>query len=849
MKSITIVGLWTILIWVGLIGTAAADIEWDCPSNTDRPTVDFAYAHSQFDSSTNTMTYLIDTIDKPGTSLIEYCVYPTPGFTGSNSDLMALYSGWSIDRPGSTYYFGFDSRDAPWMPFNGDTNVQMGKAIYTEAPSDQLILLHIADTEECIGGSSCWRKPSTSPLPTPTITPTPTPEDTEPPSQPLCPLAIATGPTAIYLSWWASTDNVAIAGYRIYRSIDNINFYYLITVTDITHTDIGLTTGQTYYYRIEAVDTSGNPSIPSDVVYATPRDIQAPMLTVPSDIVTEATSPSGTIVTFSASAIDDIDGSITPICDHSSGSTFPLGLTTITCTATDNTGNTNSAIFTIRVVDTTPPTVPTGLNAVPISSSRIDLSWTASYDAVGIIRYWIYRSIDNINFDAIATMTGTTFQNTGLMSDMTYYYYIIAIDSANNPSAASVTVSATTLSPSPPPTPTPTPTPGPGPTPTPTPTPTPGDMPPTLTVPTDTTAEATSPNGATITFSVSAFDNEDGFLTPICVPTSGSIFPLGSTVVICSVTDNAGNEVSAIFTVRVVDTTPPTAPSGLTATAISDTRIDLSWTASYDIVGVTGYWIYRSLDDISFNRIGTSVGTTFINTGRIPNTTYYYYVKAIDAAANPSNPSNTASASTFPQPPIPPPGPTPSPTETTEPTPTPTTTVSPCETGNTGQGQNVEISPMANLGIMFDTVLQCGETTAAAYYDNQWTALPSTYTSLLFYDIDTTSIYDNYITISITYSASSNIDENSIRLFHYENGNWIDVTITLDTTSNIVTGRVASLSPFAAAGTSSSSGSGGTGSAGSARFGSSFDIIGIMMLAIILIAISILNLTRMKKDE
>jgi chitodextrinase len=576
-------------------------------------------------------------------------------------------------------------------------------------------------------------------------------------------------------------------------------------------------------------------------------------VTVPSPIIAEATSPSGATVTFSASATDDIDGSIIPICNPTSGSTFALGITTVTCTATDNTGNRNSAIFTVTVRDTTPPTVPYGLTATAISTSIIDLSWAASYDAVGTIRYIIYRSLDGVNFASIGTTTATNFQNIGLMPNTIYYYRIGARDTANNPSINSSIASATTFV-LPPPTPTPSPTGTPNPTPTPTPTPIP-DYPPILTLPSDMILEATSSSGTVATFSVSAYDNEDGeSKTVTCVPSSGSIFSLGTTYVTCTAADNIGNIGSGVFAITVQDTTSPTAPSGLTATAISTSRIDLSWVASTDIVGIRNYRIYRSLDNINWRSIGTRTGTSFSDIGLIPNTTYYYRVEAYDTSNNPSTFSNVANAKTFELSPSPPPTPTPTtpiptstPTETGTPTPTPTSTVNPCappESGNTPQGQNVEVPVASTIGVTFDTVLQCGDTTAVAYYYNEWTSLPSSYEKVLFYDIDTSATYDNTITIKVTYPNSdipSGVSEQTLRLFHYENGNWVDVTTALDTISNVITGRVNSLSPFGIGGIT---GSGGGGGGNGVMRGSSFDNIGLITLIISLIIISIFTLKR-----
>ena len=89
------------------------------------------------------------------------------------------------------------------------------------------------------------------------------------------------------------------------------------------------------------------------------------------------------------------------------------------------------------------------------------------------------------------------------------------------------------------------------------------------------------------------------------------------------------------------DTTPPTAPSTLTATAVSSSQINLSWTASTDNVGVTGYQVFRG-----GTQVGTPTGTSFSDTGLTASTAYSYTVKAIDAAGNLSANSNTASATT-----------------------------------------------------------------------------------------------------------------------------------------------------------------------------------------------------------
>ncbi|WP_345028278.1 cellulase family glycosylhydrolase [Kutzneria kofuensis] len=96
------------------------------------------------------------------------------------------------------------------------------------------------------------------------------------------------------------------------------------------------------------------------------------------------------------------------------------------------------------------------------------------------------------------------------------------------------------------------------------------------------------------------------------------------------------------------DTQPPSTPDTPTVSAVTSTSVKLTWTASTDNVGVTGYDILRApgASGGTFSPVGSSATTTFTDTGLSASTTYRYQVRAHDAAGNSSGSSGTATATT-----------------------------------------------------------------------------------------------------------------------------------------------------------------------------------------------------------
>jgi predicted extracellular nuclease len=93
------------------------------------------------------------------------------------------------------------------------------------------------------------------------------------------------------------------------------------------------------------------------VAYFILPEATPPVLQLPANITAEATSATGASVSFNATATDAKDTNVVVTCTPASGSLFPFGSTTVTCSATNSRNKTATGSFTVTVVDTTAPSV------------------------------------------------------------------------------------------------------------------------------------------------------------------------------------------------------------------------------------------------------------------------------------------------------------------------------------------------------------------------------------------------------------------------------------------------------------------------------------------------------------
>jgi hypothetical protein len=167
-----------------------------------------------------------------------------------------------------------------------------------------------------------------------------------------------------------------------------------------------------------ATDAAGNTSSTSFDVVVT--DTTPPVLHAPGGVVWEATGPGGAPVTFTASAVDLVDGSVPASCSPSSGSTFALGSSHVMCSAIDAHGNVAHAGFDVIVRDTTAPVLTITGNAhtydvdqtVALSCAAVDLvsSATCSPSAVTAPAWSYGAGAETLSFAATdaAGNTGRT---------------------------------------------------------------------------------------------------------------------------------------------------------------------------------------------------------------------------------------------------------------------------------------------------------------------------------------------------------------------------------------------------------------------------------------------------------
>lgn len=290
---------------------------------------------------------------------------------------------------------------------------------------------------------------------------TPPPVDTTAPSAPTGLTAGTPTSTSVSLSWTASTDNVGVTGYDVYRGTTLVG-----SSSTTSYSVTGLTAATTYSFTVKAKDAAGNVSASSSALSVTTAnggttDTTAP--SVPTGLTAGTTTQTSVPLSWTAST-DNTGGSgvagyevlrgTTVVGTTTSTSYTVTGLTAGTAysfsvRAKDVAGNTSAASSAVSattqpgtVTDTTAPSVPAALAAGTTTTSTVPLSWSASTDnsgGSGLAGYQVFQGST-----LVTTVTTTSYTVTGLSANTAYTFTVKAVDNAGNASAASTAVTATT---------------------------------------------------------------------------------------------------------------------------------------------------------------------------------------------------------------------------------------------------------------------------------------------------------------------------------------------------------------------------------------------------------------------
>ncbi|MGH3004329.1 MAG: fibronectin type III domain-containing protein [Gaiellaceae bacterium] len=256
--------------------------------------------------------------------------------------------------------------------------------------------------------------------------------------------------TSVLLTWTASTDDVGVAGYRVYRD------GALVASTSTTSRTVSsLACGTSYTFAVAAYDAAGNTSGQASRTASTsacPEDTSAP--TTPSGLVATGSTATSVSLSWSASS-DDVgvtgyrvyrDGALVASTSTTSRTVSSLACGTsytFAVAAYDAAGNTSgqasrTASTSACPEDTSAPTTPSGLAVTGSTATSVSLSWTASSDDVGVVHYGLYR-----NGTAVGTAAGSTYTFGGLACSLSYTLAVDAVDAAGNRSQKASVMTST----------------------------------------------------------------------------------------------------------------------------------------------------------------------------------------------------------------------------------------------------------------------------------------------------------------------------------------------------------------------------------------------------------------------
>ncbi|MFS0985622.1 fibronectin type III domain-containing protein [Enterococcus durans] len=277
--------------------------------------------------------------------------------------------------------------------------------------------------------------------------------DLESPSIPQNLLVESVTSDTVSLSWGASTDNIGVAGYRVYRDKQLVQ-----EVQGEQFTDTGLTEDTEYTYEVRAFDAAGNQSEASNEVFvrtSVPVDDEAP--TMPLNLKVENVTTDAVNLSWEASTdnigvagyrvyrdkqlVQEVQGEQFTDTGLTEDTEYTYEVRTFDAAGNQSEASNRINVRTKEIVDHKPPTTPMNVRATVVTENKVTLLWEASSDESGIRSYQVYR-----NSILVGSLPGDTlsYTDTNLSEKTKYYYTITACDHVGNVSVATKALLITT---------------------------------------------------------------------------------------------------------------------------------------------------------------------------------------------------------------------------------------------------------------------------------------------------------------------------------------------------------------------------------------------------------------------
>jgi titin len=304
--------------------------------------------------------------------------------------------------------------------------------------------------------------------------------------------------------------------------------------------------------------------------------------------------------------------------------------------AADTAADLSPMSATVSATTPTAPLAPTDLAATPASASKIELTWsTAASGGLPIQNYHVYRGPTSSSLSQVAVVQQTSYWDRTVTAGAIYYYAVAAADTAADLSPMSATLTVNVPG-------------APG---------APAGLvaTPVSTVKISLTWDAAVSGGIPIRnyhvyrgATATTLSQVAVVLLPAYKDVSG--FPATTYYYAVQATDTGGDLSAMSATVAATTLALPAAPTNLTASAPSKSRVELTWTPGALGMPLASYSIYRGTSPtnlVPLNSIPASK-SAFSDTGLTGDTTYYYAVQAIDTGSN-TSPLSTVVAATTPK--------------------------------------------------------------------------------------------------------------------------------------------------------------------------------------------------------